>query len=85
MSTETRQIKDVSSKKKKSITSVFRFFGETKREFNTLSWTDKKELITATKVILISTFVSGFSVYFVDLLIQRLLSGINLLTQMIFG
>lgn len=85
MSSKTRQITEVSANKKKTFSAIINFFGATKREFKTLSWTTKKELVTSTKVILISTFVSGFAVYFVDILIQRLLSTISLLTRMIFG
>lgn len=85
MSTNTKQVAEVPSPKKNIFVRFFQFIGATKREFKTLSWTTKAELKTATKVIVISTFTAGFTVYFADILIQKVLNSINLLTRLIFG
>ncbi len=85
MVTDIKKVASVPSQKKNPFVTLIQYFGATKREFKTLSWTTKEELKKSTKLILISTFVSGFLVYFVDIVIQKALLSINLLTRLVFG
>ena len=80
-----KKIVDHESPKKNPIRASIDFFGSIKREFKTLSWTNGKELRKFTKVIIASTFTAGFLVYFADLLIQKVLNVMGLLTRLIFG
>jgi preprotein translocase subunit SecE len=62
--------KDTHSKKK---FSLFTFISELKDEMKKVSWTSKKELVFSTKMVLLSMFVFGFSIYLVDLCIKGVL------------
>ena len=65
--------------------STFRFFGSVKQELKKIAWTNRKDLIAYTKVILASTFIVSFLIYLVDLCIQKSLQVVHLVTQWIFG
>lgn len=71
--------------KKNVFKSCFIFFGELKQELKKISWTNKKELKNFTKMVLISTFSVGLSIYLIDMVIQKSLTLIHILTQRIFG
>lgn len=49
------------------------FFQDIKEEIHKISWTSKRELKTCTKIVLISIFLLGFSIYFIDLAIKSFL------------
>ena len=49
-----------------------------KAEFYRVSWTSRKELMSYTKMVVLATFISGFAVFGVDLLLQKLLSLLGL-------
>lgn len=49
------------------------FFQDIKEEIHKISWTSKKELKTCTKIVLISIFFLGFSIYCIDLIIKSFL------------
>ena len=80
-----KKIEEITTKRKNPIAASIDFFGSIKSEFKSISWTPKKELKKLTKVILISTFLSGFIVYFGDLAVQKALNLVSLLTRLIFG
>ncbi|MEZ5315646.1 MAG: preprotein translocase subunit SecE [Chlamydiales bacterium] len=61
------------------------FCGEVKQELKKVDWTDKEELKKYTKIVLLSTFIFGMFVYFVDLLIQGFLGGVNLIFKFFIG
>jgi preprotein translocase subunit SecE len=61
------------------------FVGEIKQEFRKVEWTSKSELLSYTKIVLISIFLFGLLVYLVDLAIQGILGGFNLLIRFIGG
>ena len=82
---ESRKLENHDEKKRGPIRSSIDFFGSLKKELKTLSWTERKELRKITKVIILSTFIAGFLVYFADLLIQKVLNVMGLLTRLIFG
>ena len=53
------------------------YFRRILKEFKNISWTSKDELITSTKVVVISTFVCAFGIYFIDMMIKSFLSLIG--------
>jgi preprotein translocase subunit SecE len=61
------------------------FIKELKEELKKVSWTSKKELILSTKIVVGSTFVFGFGVYLVDLLVQGSLNGLHALVFKVIG
>ena len=65
--------------------NVVNFVGEVKQEFHKIEWTTKSELKTHTKIVLASIFLCGMSVYVIDLVIQGLLGGMNLLIKLFTG
>ncbi len=65
--------KNLSKKKRDPLT----FLSELKDELKKVSWTTKAELISATKVVVISTFCFGLGIYVVDLVIKGVLALIK--------
>jgi len=61
------------------------FFGELKEELKKVSWTTKDELISSTKVVLLTIFLFGLGIYVVDLLVKGVLEGIKVSLRFIFG
>lgn len=89
----TKAIQKMETKKRLANTSsknldgqkVVTFVGDVKQELKKVEWTNKEELKSYTKIVLISTFVFAMFVYFTDLLIQGFLGGINLLVKFFTG
>ena len=61
------------------------FVGDMKQEFRKIEWTSAGELKSYTKIVLISTFLFGMVVYLIDVAIQGVLGGINLLVKLFGG
>lgn len=61
------------------------FLTDIKSEFMKITWTPKDELKAYTKIVVGATFICGMGVFFMDLLIQTLLSGIETVLKLIFG
>ncbi|MEC7838424.1 MAG: preprotein translocase subunit SecE [Chlamydiota bacterium] len=61
------------------------FFSGVKAEFKKITWTNKAELQTYTKIVVGATFLFGMGVYFVDLSIRGCLATLEALTLLIFG
>jgi preprotein translocase subunit SecE len=59
--------------------------GDIKSEFSKISWTNPDELITYAKIVVIGTFCFGMGIYFMDLVIQTVLSGLGSLMRLIGG
>lgn len=53
------------------------FVQSVKGELKKVSWTNKSELISATKTVIFSTFVFGFAIYLVDLVLKGSLDGLK--------
>lgn len=89
----TKAIQKMETKKRLTNTSsknldgqkVVTFVGDVKQELKKVEWTNKEELKSYTKIVLVSTFVFGMFVYFIDLFIQGFLGGINLLVKFFTG
>lgn len=74
--------KSASNAKRKSL---FVFIQEMKQELKKVSWTSKEELKFSTKMVMLSTFAFGFSIYLVDLGVKGLLEMIKATVHFIFG
>lgn len=70
----------ITTEKKKSS-----YFREVQNELKKVTWTSKQELIFSTKAVIFATFLFGFAIYAVDLVIRGALSGAGALFRAIFG
>jgi preprotein translocase subunit SecE len=61
------------------------FLGDIKSEFKKITWTSKEELKDYTRIVIATTFVCGFGVYFVDLFIRGFLNALEAVVRLIFG
>jgi preprotein translocase subunit SecE len=61
------------------------YIREFKEELKKVSWTSKEELFLSTKIVVGSTFVFGFGVYLVDLIVQGSLNGLHSLVFKVIG
>ena len=61
------------------------FLGDIKDEFKKISWTSPEELRAYTKIVVAGTFIFGMGIYFMDIIIQTFLSGLNFLMRLIGG
>ncbi|MBM3207377.1 MAG: preprotein translocase subunit SecE [Chlamydiae bacterium] len=75
---------DASSSVKKR-RSFFDYVYDLKEELKKVTWTSRAELFFSTKMVVLSAFVFGFSVYFVDLCVKGLLETIKKTLHFIFG
>ncbi len=82
---DSNKSRSSSSSKKSQGRKVVTFVGDVKQELKKVEWTNKDELRSYTKIVLVSTFIFGMFVYFVDLFIQGFLGGINLLVKFFTG
>jgi preprotein translocase SecE subunit len=65
--------------------SLFSFIAELKRELKRVSWISGLELKKATKAVIFSTFVFGFGIYLIDLMIKAFLTMLGFLFRRISG
>lgn len=61
------------------------FVSDLKSEVTKVSWTSKEELITYSKIVVGATFLFGMAIYFMDLIIQGTLNGLDALLRIIAG
>lgn len=71
--------------KKRKKKGFFSFIQELKEELKKVSWTTKKELISATKIVIAATFLFGIGTYLVDFVIKGGLDLIKKVALFIFG
>lgn len=69
----------------KKVSKFRNFITDVKAEITRIHWTSKNELIAYTKIVMGTAFAFGFGVYFIDLIIQGVLSGLSSLVRMISG
>lgn len=82
---DTHKTSTATSTKASEGKRLIEFVGEVKQELKKVEWTSKEELTLYTKLVLAGTFLVGMGIYFMDLLIQGVLSGVNLLFRLFFG
>jgi preprotein translocase SecE subunit len=61
------------------------YFRQVQKELRQVTWTSKEELFLSTKIVLVSVFIFGFSIYLADLLIHMFFSSISHLARLITG
>lgn len=61
------------------------FVIDVKGEVHKITWTNREELLTYTKIVVGATFIFGMSIYVLDLTIQSVLSGLTFLLHLISG
>ena len=54
------------------------YFESLKSEFRKIAWTTKDELFFYTKLVMGASFIAGFAIYGVDLLIQGFLKVLSI-------
>ena len=69
----------------KPFKKAYAFFEDVKSEFWKIQWTEKEELRTSAKIVVVATFVLGMIIYVADLVIQRLLNGLEGIFQWLVG
>lgn len=74
--------KQVSKKKRQSL---FAFISGLKEELKKVSWTTKPELLSATKIVILSTFCFGIGIYGVDLVVKGALETLKRALLFLFG
>lgn len=61
------------------------FVGEVKEEIQKITWTSPEELKVYTQIVVGATFICGMGIYFMDLFIQGILTGLALAVRLIAG
>jgi preprotein translocase subunit SecE len=84
-SMEMKKIQVPSAEKSISTQKVKEFVGDIKNEIHKVHWTSREELLTYTKIVIITTFMFGMAIYFVDMIIQGTLGGLSFLMRLIAG
>lgn len=59
--------------------------GDIKSEIHKVHWTSREELLAYTRIVVITTFLFGMAIYFVDMIIQGTLGGLSYLLRLIAG
>lgn len=77
--TETASTTEATSTKRKARD----FVADIKDEISKVQWTTKEELITYVKIVVITTFVFGMTIYLMDLFFQAVLNGLSALISWI--
>jgi preprotein translocase SecE subunit len=68
-----------------SMKRLSRRLEELKGEFFRIQWTDEGDVSTYTRVVIVATFVSGMVLYLSDLVVHRVLLGVDNVLRFIFG
>lgn len=61
------------------------YFSKLKQEMKNVSWTSRKKLLKRTKIVLISIFLAGMGIYFLDVIIHTLLKIFGYFIKLIIG
>ena len=68
-----------------SMKKTSQYIDRVKEEFHKIQWTDGEEVKVYAKVVIATTFVLGMAIYFMDLIIQKTLGGVEMLFKLLFG
>ncbi|MBS0634888.1 MAG: preprotein translocase subunit SecE [Verrucomicrobia bacterium] len=67
------------------VKKAYEYFEEIKAEFGRISWTEGGEVLSYAKIVVGTTFVFGMLIYVTDLVIHRMLGGLDALFKLIAG
>ena len=84
------KVKPMKDKKNQKVDAMvgnkaFDFVGGIKAEFKKISWTDREDLRTYTKIVVGATFTFGMLVFATDLVIQKSLGFLDGIFKLIIG
>jgi preprotein translocase subunit SecE len=82
---ETKKTQQTSTANALTQKKVQKFVAEMKSEIQKVEWTNKSELITYTKIVVLATFALGMAIYCMDLMIQGALGVLNFLLRFFVG
>jgi preprotein translocase subunit SecE len=82
---DVKKGRSTSTSKKFEGRKIAAFVGDVKQELKKVEWTNKEELKSYTKIVLVSTIIFGMFIYLVDLSVQGVLNGVNLLVKFFTG
>ena len=68
-----------------SLKKVYQFLEDVKAEFHKIQWTEGEEVKVYAKVVVCATFFLGMAIYFMDLIIQKVLIGFDVVFKLLFG
>lgn len=68
-----------------SVKKAQMFVADIKSEIRNVTWTQRDELILYTKIVVLTTFLFGLTIYGLDLSIQTVLSGLSFILRTIIG
>ncbi len=69
----------------KKTKGLLNFISELKEELKKVTWTTRSELLSSTKIVILSIFGFGIGIYLVDLLIKGVLESVKRIAYFIFG
>ncbi|MEX1012507.1 MAG: preprotein translocase subunit SecE [Waddliaceae bacterium] len=61
------------------------WFGDIKKEFKKITWTERQELKAYTKVVIGATFVMGFAIFGIDLFIKYTVEALATVFKVLVG
>jgi preprotein translocase SecE subunit len=61
------------------------FLYEVKEELSKTSWTPRKELFSLTRVVIASTFIFGFILFFIDMSLKNVVQVMKIGFHSLFG
>jgi len=64
---------------------AYKYFENLKAEFQKIQWTEGEEVKVYAKVVVGATFVLGLAIYFADLIIHRVMFGLEAIYRFLFG
>lgn len=64
---------------------AYKYFENLKAEFKKIQWTEGEEVKVYAKVVVGATFVLGLAIYFADLIIHRVMFGLEAIYRFLFG
>ncbi|SPN73242.1 preprotein translocase subunit SecE,preprotein translocase, SecE subunit,SecE/Sec61-gamma subunits of protein translocation complex [Chlamydia serpentis] len=73
------------SRKLSTVKKQAKFAGSFLDEIKKVEWVSKRDLKKYIKIILVSIFGFGFAIYFIDLLLRKLLMCLDGITTFLFG
>ncbi len=84
MTMDVRKVQGLAAAKSTRVRALTSL-NEIKQEFKKLTWPTKDELIAYTKIVIGATFTVGLGIYFIDLIVQGVLSGVSAIVQWMAG
>lgn len=76
---------EIGKARTKNQKTLFSYIQDLKDELRKVSWTPREELIFSTKMVVLTTFLLGLAIYFVDFVIKGGLELIKVVMRFIFG